>query len=61
MNGTKLGCVQHSPLPIFCGEKGREAYLKILSTPREKYDHVAEAEKAAAKLREQGFIVDGYK
>lgn len=39
------------------GEKGLLAYIKIVTTPRVKYDAKAAAEKAREKLREQGMKV----
>ena len=39
------------------GEKGFRTYIKIATSPRVKYDAKAAAERAAEKLRAQGFNV----
>ena len=42
---------------ILHGEKGLRTYIKILQSPRVKYDAKAAAEKAKENLRQQGLIV----
>ena len=42
---------------ILHGEKGLRTYIKILQSPRVKYDAKAAAEQAKETLRPQGLIV----
>ena len=42
---------------VLQGEKGARAFRKIATSEPVPYDAVKEAEKAAKKLRKQGFIV----
>lgn len=39
------------------GEKGLRTYIKIITSPREKYDAKAAAERARENLRRQGVEV----
>ncbi len=39
------------------GEKGFRTYVKMITSPRVKYDAQAAAQKAAEKLRRQGLRV----
>lgn len=39
------------------GEKGFRAYVKIVTSPRIKYNAKEASEKAAEKLRAQGFNI----
>ena len=39
------------------GEKGLQAYIEIATSPREKYDAKAAAEKAKENLRKQGMRI----
>ena len=39
------------------GKEGLKTYLKIVTTPREKYDAISAAERAAENLRRQGLRI----
>lgn len=39
------------------GKAGHRAYVKIVTSPKSKYDAKAAAEKAAEKLRKQGLKI----
>ena len=46
-------------IPVFQGEKGKEAYIRILKakSKQKKYDLKAEQEKAKRDLKERGINV----